>query len=165
MDLEHKPCTTYNCPIGSNNDDNILLVANDSNNNPIFKYKNTLYKLNGDTLVLSDTKNEELTYTEVPTKIPVDIAKMQLKVKLTFNDYKYVGLLNNNFYNQEYILYEKPYDLDNELENKLYYYILVKILDGKYTIMYELPPRNKILPYEYMWASYGSFQIGPLIFN
>ena len=31
--------------------------------------------------------------------------------------------------------------------------------------MYELPPRNKILPEEYIWVSYGSFQIGPLLFN
>ena len=31
--------------------------------------------------------------------------------------------------------------------------------------MYELPPRSKILPHEHIWASYGSFQIGPLLFN
>jgi hypothetical protein len=83
-----------------------------------------------------------------------------------YKDYKYVGLLNNNYYHQEYILYEKPYEAeDKELEDKLYYYILVKIIGGVYTIMYELPPRNKILPQEYIWAAYGPFQIGPLIFN
>jgi len=104
-------------------------------------------------------------YYEIPTKVPVDLSTMKLKVLLNFNGYAYVGLLNNNFYNQEYILYEKPYELDKELEDKLFYYILVKIIEGKYTIMYELPPRNKIVPNEYIWASYGSFQIGPLIFN
>ena len=116
-------------------------------------------------LVLSNIDSKELSYYEIPTKVPVDLSKMKLKVLLNFNGYKYVGLLNNNFYNQEYILYEKPYNQDKELEDTLFYYVLVKIIKGKYTIMYELQPRNKILPNEYIWASHGSFQIGPLIFN
>jgi hypothetical protein len=164
MDLEKKPCTTYNCPIDSKTDGSILLVGNDSNKNPIFKYNDMFYTLKDDVLVINEN-NDDLTYTELPTKVPIDLSKMKLKINLEFNGYKYVGLLNNNFYNQEYILYEKPYDEDNELEDKLFYYILVKIIEGKYTIMYELPPRPKILPNEYIWASYGSFQVGPLIFT
>jgi len=163
--MEEKPCTTYNCPQGPKIEDNLLLVANDSDKNPVFKYKNQLYKIKDDKLVLADIDSKQLMYYEIPTKVPVDLSTMKLKVLLNFNGYAYVGLLNNNFYNQEYILYEKPYELDKELEDKLFYYILVKIIEGKYTIMYELPPRNKIVPNEYIWASYGSFQIGPLIFN
>ena len=90
---------------------------------------------------------------------------MTLKVKMVFDGYNYVGVLNNNYYNQEYLLYEKPYNINDTMNEKLYYYILVKIINTKYNIMYELPPRVKILPEEYIWASYGSFQIGPLLFN
>jgi hypothetical protein len=84
---------------------------------------------------------------------------------MVFDGYNYIGVLSNNHYNQEYLLYEKSYDFDDTMDDKLFYYILVKIINGKYTIMYELPPRLKILPEEYIWASYGSFQIGPLLFN
>ena len=163
--MEEKPCTTYNCPQGHKIEDNLLLVANDYEKNPIFKYNNLFYKLENDNLILSNINSKDLEYFEIPIKVPVNFSTMQLKIKLEYNGYKYVGLLNNNFYNQEYILYEKPYDQDKELEDKLFYYILVKILENKYTIMYELPPRNKILSNEYIWASYGAFQIGPLIFN
>jgi len=163
--MEEKPCTTYNCPANTKIDEQLLLVADDLKKNHVFKYGNQLYKLKDDTLVLANIDSKELIYYEIPTKVPVDLSKMKLKVQLNFNGYNYVGLLNNNFYNQEYILYEKSYDKDNELEDKLFYYILVKIIEGKYTIMYELQPRNKILPNEYIWASYGAFQIGPLIFN
>jgi len=163
--MEEKPCTTYNCPIGAKTDEQLLLVADDLDKNPVFKYKNQLYKIKDDNLVLSTIESKDLNYYEIPTKVPVDLSTMKLKVLLNFNGYTYVGLLNNNFYNQEYILYEKSYEQDKELEDKLFYYILVKIIEGKYTIMYELQPRNKILPNEYIWASYGAFQIGPLIFS
>lgn len=163
--MDTPPCASYNCAFDAKIDEPLLLVANDVDKNPVFKYNSQLYKLDDDNLVLADIDSKELTYYEIPTKVPADLSKMKLKVLLNFNDYNYVGLLNNNFYNQEYILYEKPYDQDNELDNKLFYYKLVKIIEGKYTIMYELQPRNKILPNENVWASYGSFQIGPLIFN
>jgi hypothetical protein len=163
--MEEKPCVTYNCPHGSKIEDQLLLVGNDSEKNVIFKYNNSLYKLENDTLILSDTDSKQLEYFENPIMVPFNLSTMKLKIKLEYNGYKYIGLLNNNFYNQEYILYEKPYDKDKELEDKLFYYILVKIIENKYTIMYELPPRNKILPNEHIWASYGAFQIGPLIKN
>lgn len=163
--LDNKPCTTYNCTGDKKIEDQLLLVANDLDKNPIFMHKNLLYKLNDDKLIVANIEEKDLSYFEIPTKVPINLSSMKLKVKLNYNGYKYVGLLNNNFYNQEYILYEKDYDQDKELEDKLYYYILVKIFQDKYKIMYELQPRKKILPNEYIWASYGSFQIGPLIFN
>lgn len=146
--------------------DQIMLVGNDKDNTHILKFKDTFYKVNDDKLVSIDEEElKSITYLSIPTKVPVNLSNMTLKIKLTYNNYTYVGLLSNSFYNQEYILYEKPYDKDNELEYKLYYYILVKIIDNKYTVMYELPPRNKITLNEYVWASQGPFQIGPLLFN
>lgn len=146
--------------------DQIMLVANNKVNEPIFKFKDTFYKLTNDKLVsINEDEVSSITYLPIPTRVPINLTDMTLKIKLTYNGYNYVGLLSNSFYNQEYILYEKPYDKDNELENKLYYYILVKIIDKKYTVMYDLPPRNKITLNEYVWASQGPFQIGPLLFN
>ena len=188
--VETSKCNTYDCSNETQNgsqpnssqpnsikkiitNQNILLVGGDKDKNPIFKYKDNFYKLNNDSLIQTNIESIDITYYDYPYKVPTDIKTMKLKVNYTltdlgakYKDYKYIGVLNNNYYHQEYILYEKSYEAeDKELEDKLYYYILVKIIGGVYTIMYELPPRNKILPQEYIWASYGSFQIGPLIFN
>jgi hypothetical protein len=164
MDLDKKQCTTVDCQ--NDAQEEILLVGKDSENKHIFKHKNELYYIINDTLTLysKDTKNE-ISYFEFPTKVPTNLSTMTLKVRMVFNGYDYKGVLSNNSYNQEYILYEKPYDLNDTMDDKLYYYVLVKIINGIYTVMYELPPRNKILPEEYIWVSYGSFQIGPLLFN
>uniref|UniRef100_A0A6C0DA58 Uncharacterized protein n=1 Tax=viral metagenome TaxID=1070528 RepID=A0A6C0DA58_9ZZZZ len=164
-DLDKKQCLNYDCQNDNKETSDIFYIANDADKKQIFKFKNSLYKLENDKLIIANDEVKDLKYLEMPIKLPMDSNKMTLKVKLTFKDYEYVGLLNNNYYNQEYILYEKPYDRNGDLDNKLYQYILVKILEGVYTVMYELPPRQKILPNEYIWASYGSFQIGPLIFN
>lgn len=164
-ELDKKQCLNYDCQNDNKETSDIFYIATDADKNQIFKFKNSLYKLENDKLIIANDELKDLKYLEMPIKLPMDSNKMTLKIKLTFKDYGYVGLLNNNHYNQEYILYEKPYDRNGDLDNKLYQYILVKILEGVYTIMYELPPRQKILPNEYIWASQGSFQIGPLIFN
>jgi hypothetical protein len=168
MDIEkNKTCGSFNCQNNNNQDQEILLVGKDSNDNHIFQHNNQLYTIINDKLVLhnDDDENNKILYFEYPTKVPANLSDLTLKVKMFFDGYNYVGVLSNNYYNQEYLLYEKPYKLDDTMDDKLYYYILVKILNGKYTKMFELPPRQKILPEEYIWASYGSFQIGPLLFN
>ena len=164
MDIDKKQCTSFDCKV--NNDEEVLLVGKDSNDKHVFKHENKLYNIVDDKLILFDNKTENnIEYYEFPTKVPANLSNMTLKVKMVFNGYHYVGVLSNNHYNQEYLLYEKPYDIDDTMDDKLFYYILVKIINDKYTIFYELPPRSKILPEEYIWASYGSFQIGPLLFN
>jgi hypothetical protein len=168
MDIEkNKTCGSFNCQNNNNQDQEILLVGKDSNDNHIFQHNNQLYTIINDKLVLhnDDDENNKILYFEYPTKVPANLSDLTLKVKMFFDGYNYVGVLSNNYYNQEYLLYEKPYKLDDTMDDKLYYYILVKILNGKYTKMFELQPRQKILPEEYIWASYGSFQIGPLLFN
>jgi len=165
MELEKKQYNDYE-------NDKVLLVGKNSTNNNIFKHKNELYTVVNNKLILYNT-NDTVSYFKFPTKVPTDLSNMTLKVKMFLDDYKYIGTLTNNFYNQEYLLYEKPYDSFIDIKNNismnedstLYYYILVKIINGKYTIMYKLSPRSKILHQEYIWASYGSFQIGPLLFN
>ena len=168
MPLNNTSNTFFNKEIKNSNFENILLVASDENNKSIFKYNNTYYKLNDNEELVSIEDNSDIKkydYYEFPLQVPVDPNLMKLKINLTFNNFKYVGILSNKYYQQQYILYEKPYDKDYKLEEKLYYYILVKIINGVYTIMYELEPRYKIKPEEYIWASNGAFQIGPLVFN
>jgi hypothetical protein len=162
MDLEKKHCTSFNCQ--NYNKEEIFLVGKDPDDKHIFKYKENLYTIVDDKLILYNNNSNNIYYYEFPTKVPANLSNMTLKVKMVFNGYNYIGVLSNNHYNQEYLLYEKPYEFD-DMDDKLFYYILVKIINEKYIIMYELPPRTKILPEEYIWASYGSFQIGPLLFN
>lgn len=161
MDIDKKECTSFDCQDIENEE--VLLIGKSSNDKHIFKHKNKLYNIVDDTLVLYN--ENDITYYEFPAKVPANLSNMKLKVKMVFDGYNYIGVLSNNYYNQEYLLYEKPYDLNDTMDDKLFYYVLVKIIEGKYTIMYNLPPRSKILPEEYIWASYGSFQIGPLLFN
>jgi hypothetical protein len=163
MELDKKQCTSFDC---EDNNEKVLLVGKDSTDKHIFKHKTKLYNIVDDKLVLYNNENKnEINYYEFPTKVPANLSNMTLKIKMVFNGYNYIGVLSNNHYNQEYLLYEKSYDLNDTMDDKLFYYILVKIINGKYTIMYELPLRQKILPEEYIWASYGSLQIGPLLFN
>jgi hypothetical protein len=163
MNLDKKLCNGFTC----NNDtisNKILLIGKNSNNNHIFKLTDKLYTSDDDKLIIAnDTK--DLLYYDLPIKVPIDLANMTIKIKLTLDDFDYIGILSNNFYYQQYLLYQKPYGKDSELDYKLYYYKLVKIIDGKYIILYTLPPRAKIMPEESIWASVGSFQIGPLLFN
>ena len=164
MEPNKNYCTSFNCQ--NYNKEDILLVGKDSNDKHIFKYKENLYNIVDDKLILyNNSSDNNISYYDFPTKVPANLSDMTLKVKMVFNGYNYVGVLSNNHYNQEYLLYEKPYEFNDNMDNKLFYYILVKIINKKYNIMYELPPRTKILPEEYIWASYGSFQIGPLLFN
>jgi len=156
-------CPNFDC---KNNNDQILLIGKDINNNNIFKYENQLYNINNEKLILyKENDDNKVYYYNFPIKVPIDLSNMKIKIKMVYDDYNYIGILSNNYYNIEYLLYEKSYDLDDTMDDKLYYYILVKIIDNNYKIMYKLPPRTKILPEEYIWASYGSFQIGPLFFN
>jgi hypothetical protein len=160
----NKPCMDYNCKIDSTSND-ILLVGSDKDNNQYFKLNNDMYKLNNNNLIkLANANLKDINFYEYSTKVPFDLNNMKIKIKLFFNGFQFVGILTNKFYNQEYLTYEKQYDKDNELENKLFEYILIKIINNQYKIMYELPPREKITPNQSIWVSYGSFQIGPLLF-
>lgn len=141
----------------------INLVGANSKGDHVFAIDDKVYKTSDGKLIIND--DEKITYYPVPIKVPINLNDLSLKVKLTFNDYKYIGTLNNSYYRQQYLLYEKPYDHDNELEEKLFYYNLVKIIDDKYVTLFELPPRNKITIGETVWVAYGSLQIGPLVYN
>ena len=101
----------------------------------------------------------------IPTKLPVTITAdtIKSKIPLKFLDHKFKGLINNYWYRQYYILYEKEYDNQN-LKDKYYTYILVKNIDDELKVIHKIPPRNRLLPGDTIYFSYGNFQLGPLTF-
>jgi hypothetical protein len=148
--------------------DNILLIGkyNGFDNSYLFKYNDKIYKNNDDDLIESSIMFNNFNYLKHPITIPFDKKTWKLKIKLVFNDYKYVGIISNKWYHQEYLLYEKEliddvYEKDSH--DKLYSYLLINIIDNEYKIIYDLPPREKIIQGQQIWFSYGSFQVGPLI--
>ena len=145
-------------------EDKVMDIGHDEKENKIFKYKNSLYKINEDNMLVSiEPKN--ITYKKVHTPLPVIITadKIKSKIPLKFKEHKFKGLINNNWYRQYYILYEKEFDNQN-LKNKYYTYLLVKNIDGELTIIHKIPPRERIMYGDTIYFSYGNFQLGPLVF-
>ena len=146
----------------------VLEIGNDENNNKIFQFKGKMFKMNeDDVLELSEPK--KINYKQIPLKLPViitpDVIKSQIPLK--FNDYIFTGLLNNQYYKQYYILYEKEYTEDPDMKNfkeKLYNYILAKKGNNGLKIIHNIPPRTRVKPGDNIYFSYGNFQLGPLIF-
>lgn len=154
-----RDCSIFGCSsIRASVSDNSLYIGNESDGKPVFEVNNKTYNIdNNNNLVPTFKKYNKL---HLPKKIPVDIKNMKLKINLTYNDHDFIGILENKWYNQEFLLYEKKYHNSN-----LYTYLLVKIINNQYKIYYELPPRNKIEQFDTIWASYASFQLGPLYFK
>lgn len=159
-------CPFYNCD--KQKSDYMIAIGSDKNNISYLKLNDNYYRVDNDNIIIpiNEIDKDNIIYFDLPIKVPVDLSKMKLNINMQFNGYKFIGFANNNYYYQNYLVYEQEFnDLNPDFETKLYKYILVKIINNQYKIMYELPPRNKILPSEYFWVSYGSYQIGPLIFN
>ena len=164
----------------NNNENKSVLPVNNINtcDNPdnispecnVIRLNKSMEYSNDDTDLIEFSKNNQdtLSYLDVKKKtIPnsSNIAEMQKNIELKYKDYDYLGILSNKYYHQEFLLYEKKYEGKSELEDKLYYYILLKILEGEYKVFYELQPREKIKLNESIWASNGNFQIGPLVLS
>ena len=145
-------------------EDEVMDVGHDEKENKIFKYKNNMYTINEENmLVSSDSKN--ITYKKVHTPLPVIITadKIKSKIPLKFKEHKFRGLINNHWYRQYYILYEKEIDNQN-FKNKYFTYLLVKNIDGELTVVHKIPPRERIMYGDTIYFSYGNFQLGPLVF-
>jgi len=74
--------------------------------------------------------------------------------------------MQNKYYKQYYILYEKEYEEEDLklFKEKLYYYILAKKKDNSLDVIHDMPPRRKINPGDTIYFSYGNFELGPLRF-
>jgi hypothetical protein len=146
----------------------VLEIGNDEDDNKIFQFKGKMFKMNEDN-VLEVNEPKKINYKQVPVKLPVIITPESIKsqIPLKFNDYIFTGLLNNAYYKQYYILYEKEYVEDPDMKNfkeKLYNYILAKKENNNLKIIHNIPPRNRVKPGDNIYFSYGNFQLGPLVF-
>jgi len=147
---------------------NVLEIGHDEDNNKIFQFKGKMFKMNEDN-VLEVSEPKKINYKQIPLKLPVIITPDSIKsqIPLKFNDYTFTGLLNNYFYKQYYILYEKEYKEEPDMKNfkdKLYNYILAKKENNDLKIIHNIPPRTRVRPGDSIYFSYGNYQLGPLIF-
>ena len=88
---------------------------------------------------------------------------LEKDVPKTFRDYKFRGIIANKYYQQYFILYYKPYIIDNRMDG-LFDYILVQKIDGELKIIHDIPPRSEIIDGDTMYFSYGNFSLGPFVF-
>jgi len=160
-------CYIYGC--NSSRNDMIEWIGTDENKNEIFKNENKDFFIfnNGflnkvDNVNFSKIKKNDYALTIPTTKN--DDNKTKLKVNLKFKDYTFCGYLTNNFYKLQFLVYKKP--IITEIQNdKLYEYIVVKIINNEYKIMHKLPLRQNIENLETVWINYGPINLGPLIFT
>lgn len=147
-------------------EDDMYEVGVDSDDNkPIYKYKNGHFKLK-DNFNFEAYEAKKIKYLPVAVKIPTVITAKSIKSKvpMRLRNYRFKGLVANTYYKQYYILYEKEYK-NYKMEDKLYKYLLVKKGEnGKYDVVHEIPPRNRVEVGDSIFFSYGNFQLGPLKF-
>jgi hypothetical protein len=81
------------------------------------------------------------------------------------NDYKMFGLASNKYYNIYFIVYEREvyFDEPNIYNNKLYEYILVKLVNNKLQIMHSMQPRTRIVMGDYVSFNFGVSQLNFLL--
>jgi hypothetical protein len=164
---DQRNCSIFGCSsIRSQNDNYMKYIGDDKDNNKIFKYENKIFKHNNNKFYNIIPNESEIKYLNESILVPVhyDNKNLNIKINFLYNDYNYVGIAANNYYHLEFLVYAKPYDGDSTLNDKLFEYIFIKIIDNEYKIYYKLPPRTKINKLEAIWISYGNYQLGPLVF-
>ena len=142
--------------------DDLYNVGIDDNNQDVFEFKNNTFKLDNND-IFQPYEPKKIKYLPIAVRIPhvVTTKSIKSKVPMKIDGYKFRGLISNPYYKQFYVIYEKEYD--NYLrEEKIYEYLLVKKIEDKFKIIYNIPPRNKIETGDTIYFSYGNFQLGPL---
>lgn len=158
-------CYLYGCNASRN--DMIEWIGVDSSNNNILTDNINYFSYNNgqlDKIEKYDKNNITMNKNVINIPIINEDNNIKLKVNLMYLDYVFNGYLTNNYYNIQYLVYIKP--INTDIENDLLYsYIAVKIIEKEYKIIHKIPPRQKIENLEIVWISYGSIQLGPLIFT
>lgn len=142
----------------------VYKIGTDDNNEEVYKFKNNTYKLN-DKDIFQPYEPKKIKYLPIVVKIPsvVTTKSIKSKVPMVMEGYKFIGLIANPYYKQFYVMYEQEYE-NYQREDKLYKYLLVKKIEDKFKVVYNIPPRNKVEPGDTIYFSYGNFQLGPLKF-
>lgn len=158
-------CHLYGC--NSSRNDMIEWIGVDSSNNNILTDNINYFSYNNgklDKIKNYDKNNININQDIINIPIINENNNIKLKVNLNYLDYIFNGYLTNNYYNIQYLVYIKPINTDI-INDLLYSYIAVKIIEEEYKIIHKIPPRQKIENSEIVWINYGSIQLGPLIFT
>ncbi len=144
--------------------DELYHIGTDDENEEIYQFKNGTFKL-GDNDIFKPYEPKKVRYLPVAVKIPSVVTTKSIKsrVPMKMEGYKFRGLVANPYYKQFYVMYEKEYD-NYQREDKLYEYLLVKKIEDKFKVVYNVPPRSRVEPGDTIYFSYGNFQLGPLKF-
>jgi len=148
--------------IGTDDNNELYNIGTDDNNEEIYQIKNNTFKL-GDDDIFQPYEPKHVKYQSIALRIPhvVTTKSIKSKVPMRMDGYKFRGLISNPYYKQFYIIYEKEYE-NYDREEKLYEYLLVKKIEDKFEIVYNIPPRSKVEIGDTIYFSYGNFQLGPL---
>jgi hypothetical protein len=146
---------------GSNND--YIYEIGKDDDETIYFFNNNHYKLTKNNTF--EPYNPKNLVSTIKKKIPTLVTENSItsKFPLTYNNYKFKGIIANKYYKQYFLLYEKEF-ADSFLNEHLYKYILVKKQNDNLNIIHKIPPRSQINLDENVVFSYGSFQMGPFIF-
>lgn len=139
-------------------------IGFDDDNEEVYKFKNSTFKLNNND-IFEPYEPKKIKFLPIAVKIPsvVTSKSIKSKVPMRMEGYKFIGLIANPYYKQFYVMYEQEYE-NYQREDKLYKYLLVKKIEDKFKVVYNIPPRNKVEPGDTIYFSYGNFQLGPLKF-
>jgi hypothetical protein len=118
----------------------------------------------------TSTPTPKPTIATVPTK-PKIKSKYPLEIFDDTTPYNLLGYATNEYYNQYYLIYEsevkdmiknQPVNNDSKfLKVKLYKYVLVRMDKNIPHIIHKVGARNKINLNDFVYLSYGVFQLGP----
>jgi hypothetical protein len=144
--------------------DDLYHIGVDDDNEEVYQFKNNTFKL-GNNDIFQPYEPKKVKYLPVAVKIPsvVTTKSIKSKVPMKMEGYKFRGLIANVYYKQFYVMYEKEYD-NYQREDKLYEYLLVKKIEDKFKVVYNVPPRSRVESGDTIYFSYGNFQLGPLKF-
>ena len=144
--------------------DDLYHIGVDDTNQEVYQFKNGTFKL-GDNDIFQPYEPKKVKYLPVAVKIPsvVTTKSIKSKVPMKIEGHKFRGLVANPYYKQFYVMYEKEFD-NYQREDKLYEYLLVKKVEDKFKVAYNIPPRSRVEPGDTIYFSYGNFQLGPLKF-
>jgi hypothetical protein len=113
--------------------------------------------------IVNNKKIKEETIQEM--KHPINAVEFPPKIlRYDGGDWVRFGVASNKYYNIYFIIYEKEAYYEPKMHsNKLYEYVLAKIVEDKLMIMQVMQPRGKITMGEYVSFTFGVSQLNFLL--
>ena len=123
---------------------------------------------------------------ETPKETPKESLMDKIKeFEVNGKKYNLIGTASNEYYHQHFLVYEREVPADNvnkeftpddkfsnyfrekdnmdEINTKLYEYVLGKVNKDQPEVIYNIGPRSKISSNDVVYFSLGTFQLGPLV--